>query len=1088
MASPRTVYMSSYKTAALAGSLSSTASQGSPVMGTAAAPDIPPPSASRTYTTKRGKQYAGPAVPPLEPEVVNQCARHRYPAYVAPDGALYDVNYGPYAPAAAPAQPSDAAAEVYDVGELAGRLPAVATRGAAALEPAPEPERFESYDEYEGALLAWAAGTQRALGYAAAPSVCGRHYSRPSTAGDATRRKESITDEIVAKAATADDGERALDEWLLPLKEDPWDAALVPPQPRAQFYEDFEQYEAAMRRWAIECAKMARMPPAVWQLPDVSECPIKPAKAPSATPAVAVQGLDQRSAGAVVQAQQAVRPPFVSPHILVVRATPPLARLALKRQLPEQRTPAPMRLKIVESSWLPKAVHRWSPEQPSRLSADTQRKLSTQLGLSGSSWNEPLTPPFKADLTELRALTKLDWGRAQSALGDPLGSKYAREVREDYEMYEQGGLAQSLEVTDAELDARPELADLYSKAEAQASLIFRRVPVEFNDILRLARSQLHLSQFKRLLENGNAKQQGPWFKPLAAVVTSSNFPELVQAWGNAQDPTVLAKLSYFITRVFRGSYSLLTPLKDSQDCATLYTLARCTHYAQGLRYDIFPFSDEVMPTLSLALKGDKAALAFASQVFVMYYAKIIGLAQGGDGHMQATAHSLEEQLGEALRSTSGRALGPLFDGIRHRNALASGVCLFAVLQLANSQVPSVQASLRSADAKLVENLRLMSSSKFTHTRFACRRLLEVMLGDAWRGFFLDSYVNTALVWDDLLKSTSPRESVAMARKACVFALSLAVDENSADTVWGVFCEGHFFSAIQALLRSSKSPGYQTEAIAAVLCRMCKKAWELKFVQPRSEKLKTSFMGRRTMHVLEIPVSDRETAMILATIANLSSHDKSPETRGVVLAMLRVLMRHKGVFDIVRSDANLAFFSKLVGWCKDEKSRMLNKNAWRLLHELLDYHAGVIEMLDKSKLLTQFTDIISPEHEGAVVMTNSLHYLGKLFTMSLSEQKRTLIGLPLRRDDGKSIDKDQKHLASFFKERMLFVKLHMMYTRMSLQGSYGAAFQQLAKVFYLLMTVPECQKLLKDIMKRDEYRVGLQRVYEMYTAQKGFSLS
>ena len=45
------------------------------------------------------------------------------------------------------------------------------------------------------------------------------------------------------------------------LTEDPWDAVLVPGEPDPDHFKTFEEYEAAMLRWADVCTRQSRVLP-----------------------------------------------------------------------------------------------------------------------------------------------------------------------------------------------------------------------------------------------------------------------------------------------------------------------------------------------------------------------------------------------------------------------------------------------------------------------------------------------------------------------------------------------------------------------------------------------------------------------------------------------------------------------------------------------------------------------------------------------------------------------------------------------------------------------------------------------------------
>jgi hypothetical protein len=230
----------------------------------------------------------------VEVGVEDNPTRHSYPAYMGASGTLFDLNYLPVAkvpvdPATVPAD----AADVYDVAALAKAQPKPETAAQAYAAGFPEPAQYKSYEEFERALIAWKERVEAELGMAALPTVLGRHYARPKVAGaggstGSTGSKHaessSYADGMIKVAADggggeAAEGEKAVEKWLLPLTHDPWEAALVAPEPDPHFYEDIEQYENAMLRWALECCRNTpRMLPHASQLQSLKNLKIQPAK------------------------------------------------------------------------------------------------------------------------------------------------------------------------------------------------------------------------------------------------------------------------------------------------------------------------------------------------------------------------------------------------------------------------------------------------------------------------------------------------------------------------------------------------------------------------------------------------------------------------------------------------------------------------------------------------------------------------------------------------------------------------------------------------------------------------------------------
>ena len=137
----------------------------------------------------------------------------------------------------------------------------------------PSPNLFDSYDDYQQALLEWRADVVSALGYLQLPEVMGICLSRPSTGvppvempdADSQYQPEMPTQGLSYR------------EWLKRDLLVPWEAQLVPPEPDPHLYLTYEDYEEALGNWALCCMKNLRLiPPHPRQLEEL--CGLKPVR------------------------------------------------------------------------------------------------------------------------------------------------------------------------------------------------------------------------------------------------------------------------------------------------------------------------------------------------------------------------------------------------------------------------------------------------------------------------------------------------------------------------------------------------------------------------------------------------------------------------------------------------------------------------------------------------------------------------------------------------------------------------------------------------------------------------------------------
>jgi len=119
------------------------------------------------------------------------------------------------------------------------------------------------------------------------------------------------------------------------------------------------------------------------------------------------------------------------------------------------------------------------------------------------------------------------------------------------------------------------------------------------------------------------------------------------------------------------------------------------------------------------------------------------------------------------------------------------------------------------------------------------------------------------------------------------------------------------------------------------------------------------------------------------------------TRSYVMSAICSLIRKPEVFALVRPEIP----QKVLAWCKDGKHYQCNKIAWKLFYQMIACHTGVLEELIQNKQLGSFTDLLNGRN---AVTINSIHYIGKLFRMLASENKRLQYRRPTKREDLKSV--------------------------------------------------------------------------------------
>lgn len=172
------------------------------------------------------------------------------PVFLGEDGTLYDINYLPIA---------------VDEGVLKhkrGKLTQImsnepVTNNNNTMESTheychdpelyqtpPSAHSFQSFEEYEEALVQWANDVQRKLGYLQLPRIMGRHYYRPYVASHGQTNQAASMGALSEEQASVVTNMDA---------DETWESNLVPLEPKPEFYATYEEYEKALIRWSVIC-------------------------------------------------------------------------------------------------------------------------------------------------------------------------------------------------------------------------------------------------------------------------------------------------------------------------------------------------------------------------------------------------------------------------------------------------------------------------------------------------------------------------------------------------------------------------------------------------------------------------------------------------------------------------------------------------------------------------------------------------------------------------------------------------------------------------------------------------------------------
>lgn len=1054
-------------------------------------------------------EFQGPPITPIElPPEDNPSRISGVPVYLGPDGTFYDLDYtrvpeGPSSNNGAqgkrpPNLPID---NVYDTKALAAHQPRPARSLGDLYRSFPDPTACTSYEDLEARLLAWHKDMEQALGYVVRPRVMGRCYARPKVATDETAAS-AMND---AQQAQGQPQQGQMQQMQHVLREDPWEATLIPPEPNPHFYEDYDQYELAMKRWYAECCRVnsnvmnninnmnsmnnniinnigvKRMLPHPAQLKGMQTLKLQPAKEVFSIARNLGFG-DSADKAADSFSFVGVVPGYKNPYIRDRSAAeadaaartlplppPPPAEFTLKVG---QRYREEMRKAAQQNDPIAAAAENTAKCAEDELEKALDRLIAAAEQNSGEYGvtNRPIAVVQGSDAYD----THVDLKRLEETLANPLQSAYPLEIRAEYERLQNTWKAR-------------ERAALTLDTDETRAFFFDYLRGETVGAARVAQAikvPMSFGQFGRVMETKLADGRTA-YAALSDTIGAEEFPEVLAQWDLSRDPSVLEKLAFFVCELVKRTPSCTTNVfhgtPSHATCAALYTLARCAYFATPAQPDIYPFAEETMTMVERCLlseaevlKMEQPALCVSTvlAVFHWYYLELVNAALRQETTNAALA-AVERSIIAALHE-SPKIIVVLFHCLVHRSVTISGPCLFVLTRLLHSPNREFSAILTDPSANLCGELQLLCFLKLSHVQFAVRRLTDILLTETWRQtLFAHFGPGNQLILPFVVLNSSSADTCGVTQTYAEFVERIYnncydIAQNPAVAArqpwaFGTSLFNDLCSGISECIRVGLY--YGAAALARVLDTLCLTSFKLKVIDTE---------GQRMGSALALTVTQENIDTLVGYVNALSKKNDMATypVSAPVLSAVRILLRHQLVYTEYKGKEKL--IQSILGFCKDGKDSDFNRQAWKMFYEIIEYHAGAIEFMDSVGVLSQFTELLGTTVNGTTVTIHSIKYFRKVLELGSSEQGGRNSA---RREDKKSIEKDIKFFTNFFKEKHLFVQFHITYKNQA--SMCGAVFYEVAQVYQKLQVLPETQKLLKDILKNPDYRKGLQDIHEMF---------
>ncbi|EGG17533.1 armadillo-like helical domain-containing protein [Cavenderia fasciculata] len=611
------------------------------------------------------------------------------------------------------------------------------------------------------------------------------------------------------------------------------------------------------------------------------------------------------------------------------------------------------------------------------------------------------------------------------------------------------------------------------------------------------RSTTATSPLFNTLTSGSGSSS-PYTTNFYNYISSHTFPEILTIFEKVNSPLAHAKLSSLVLACLASDKGSLL----IENIQSLYRIAQATTYFDVVPLDLYPYPTHFnLVMTSQIAKGPTQEVV--RLVFMYYYLNIIhervqfySSNPSVISCINSSKKETAERIGNQIQSDK-ELLSNIFRALGRKSSTISHCFLFVLVQLMRmTDCPSVISFLKLKDS-ILPHLRDLCNSKFLHSQFAAKRVFSILQEDGWKEFLYAEYSEKDALISDLMfaKELTPSKlkiSISKAGSAhqnsstttfsnkgsllsdlalnmCISTLDGINSSAQIPSVRFLLNDQLFLQIYNNIKSSGKTGDRNLENLSRLFAYICKTAVRFSMIK-KSDQIKINKKSTTEQEILISPPFMFELLSLVTTSSN-----EKPIVKNYMLESLRHLLKQPELFEILKKEANL-YNKLLIVSCREGKYPEFNRNSWRLFFQIIRLHPGHIEFLEKSKYLSQFIDIINT-NAGPVVLSNSLHYLTKLFALVHYENRRATLWKGSV-SDSKHTEKDVKTLRDFFTERHMFIKIHMVYRRY-VESFPGRPFVHLVNLYQAISTLPICQKLLKDTTKTSDYKEGFAKISKWF---------
>ncbi|KAJ3450343.1 sca1 complex scaffold protein scaa [Anaeramoeba flamelloides] len=803
------------------------------------------------------------------------------------------------------------------------------------IHPFPDPENYETFEQFEQASLKWEEQIEQAFGLLQLPELVGGNFyrlkdttkkkffsdtdGRTETETDMVTENDLITEnegeieedeeneetegtEVIPEMKLEDDKpilkkneefeiykmlqndknekmEIKNDEFSVDLKKvllgsDPWDASLLPAEPKPNYYKTFGEYERACRRWSqIVVEQLKSMPMHARQLEKQAllksyKKKIKKTKKKQFNDFVRNYSTWRENVIYNVESQQK--------HFFNKKdfsLTKPYPKNPLVGKLMNKQTISNDNYSIKKSQKLDISTFTIRKKNPTEgiwdlLNQETQNTIKSifEKFYSKISTNEKLYdsshPPL---LGQFKPLKMRSNSKSSTAKSEKLSVfRYERidikkeieqqrficpnkiedvkimfeipkydlpkaipfknlKSKENYREYEEKIKYQDLSFRFKHFYSRHNYhcnPPSYNKQiMKKIESVLQKKKISITEIKQILMYRPFYDEFKRLFDK--KKSMRKYRKILINSINSNNFNEFVSIYEETIDQLIHTNLSFYVTKIIHSkkAVKIIQKCIEKKNLKCLYYIAYSLQYFNVIPISIFPVFDEMKYIINQIFPEFKAYDKLITNLNLHYYLQVILIEYSDD--INKSNDSLQILIRGQLNEISNKIITLLkkepkildkiiFKGIALRSSKVSIYFLFLLIRIFNIN-PEIILPDSIDELAIIDQFELLGLSKFIHSQCAAKLILQLFKKEEFIKKFAMGYsIDFDLLIGQLFAHSSMLEFVDIHQNNKVLQSGMMNEINSYLTKEKIFDEYEYENENESTSNNLKNKGLLRE--------------------------------------------------------------------------------------------------------------------------------------------------------------------------------------------------------------------------------------------------------------------------------------